>query len=261
MERNKMTYLDKEMTRKALKNMMGFHQNLCAQFSDWGMDFRSNLGRRNVVMSQAQEHFFARELSKSFRDVESDGRTGKADIVIGEISKELECKMTSGSGQYRAFALQTDYATLENKESLDYLYVLADEKFKQFAVLHFENLTPDDFHLPASGSRGKARMKKEKAMKRCRVLWGSALCRNHSMIDSIEKKIRKSVSDLDIRVLEISGRISACSDRAVKKKQNLIRMLDRETSRYEKKIKKLSKKRDYWKTITPQFTFNLEPLS
>jgi len=255
-----MTYLDKEMTKKALENMTGFHQTLCSQFDYWGMDFRSNLGRRNVVMSQAQEHFFAQELSKMFRNVESDGRTGKADIVIGEIEKELECKMTSGSGQYKAFALQTDYVTLENKENLDFLYVLADETFKKFAVLHFENLTPDDFHPPANGSRGKARMKKDKAMERCRVLWGEALCRNQEMIASIENKIKESVGDMDSRVLEISARISACSDRAVKKRQRLVKMLNRETARYEKKIKKLTSKKSYWQSVPPQYTFNLEPL-
>ena len=80
-------YLNKEMTVQALRNMSTFHKDLCTQFNKWDMDFKSNLGRRNVVMSQAQEHFFAKELKKVFRGVDADGRTGKADIVIGEIDR------------------------------------------------------------------------------------------------------------------------------------------------------------------------------
>ena len=256
-----MNYLNKEMTKRALSNMIGFHKNLVSEFANWGMDFKSNSGRRNVVMSQAQEHFFAKELSRTFKEVESDGRTGKADIVIGEIDKELECKLTSGSGQYKSFALQTDYATLENKEKLDYLYVLSDEKFENFAVLHFEGLTSDDFHPPASGSRGKARMKKVSAMKKCQVLWGDVKCRNDEMIISLDRKISKSVLDMDKRVINLSYRISDCSKRAVKKRENLISIMERETERYQKRIKKLSDKKDFWKSTTSQFTFVLEPLA
>ena len=103
-------------------------------------------------------------------------------------------------------------------------------------------------------------MKKDKAMEHCSVLWGAALCRNQEMIASIEKQIKESITALESRVLEISMRISACSDRAVKKRQRLVKMLNRETERYEKKIKKLTGKKDYWKSIPPQYAFNLEPL-
>ena len=253
-------YLTKDMTKKALLNMVGFHKNMGAEFSCWGMDFKSNLGRRNVVMSQAQEYFFAKELSKAFSGVESDGRTGKADIVIGEIDKELECKLTSGTGKYNSFSLQTDYATLENKERLDYLYVLADGDFKRFAVLLFKGLTSDDFFPPASGSRGKSRMRKEMAMLKCQILWGDVTCRNTQMIDTISSKISKTLEEMESRILELSNRISSCSDRAVKKRENLLSIMDREIARYQKKISSLNKKQDYWKDTPSQFTFNLKPI-
>jgi len=249
------------MTKSALGQMVRFHDSLSEVFIRHDMNLSQTSGRRNVVMSQAQEKFFADELSKRFVDVYEDGRTGQPDIVIGEIEKELECKITSGFGQYRNFDLQTDYTALQNKKKLDYLYILTDEKFEKFAVLHFICLTTDDFFPPASGARGKARMKKERAIKRCHILWGGVVCRNDSMADNINQKIVKAVSSMEDRVLDISSRIAMCSDRAVKKRENLVAMLDRETDRYQKKIKKLVDKRIFWKETPSQFTFILEPLS
>ena len=83
-----------------------------------GMSLLENSGRRNVLMSAAQEEFFARELAKDFSDVIRGGKTGEPDIVIGEIGKEVECKITT---PYKTgkISLQTDYATLVKKKSLD----------------------------------------------------------------------------------------------------------------------------------------------
>jgi hypothetical protein len=66
---------------------------------------------------------------------------------------------------------------------------------------------------------------------------------------------------MDKRVINLSYRISDCSKRAVKKRENLISIMERETERYQKRIKKLSDKKDFWKSTTSQFTFVLEPLA
>ena len=132
-----MGYLTKEMAVQAISNMSGFHHEIVTAYAKYGMDLLDNLGRRNIVMSQAQEKFFSSSLSGSYDDVINDGRTGQPDIVIGSLSKELECKLTSKQ-KSGSISFQTDYETLLQKEKLDYLYVVADRDFKSFAVLHFE---------------------------------------------------------------------------------------------------------------------------
>ena len=87
------------------------------------------------------------------------------------------------------------------------------------------------------------------------------MCRNDGMVENINQNMIKTVSSMEDRVLEISSRIAMCSDRAVKKRENLVAMLDRETDRYQKKIKKLVDKRTFWKETPSQFTFILEPLN
>ena len=134
-----MSYLTKEMALAAIRNMSSFHEDVVNAYAKYDMDLLDNLGRRNIVMSQAQEKFFAAALSKHHAGVCNDGRTGQPDIVIESLNKELECKLTS-KHKSGSLSFQTDYGTLLQKESLDYLYVVADRNFKQFAVLHFQAL-------------------------------------------------------------------------------------------------------------------------
>ena len=175
-------YISKNMARSALKKMQNFNQKLNNLYASEGLDLYSDIGRRNILMSSIQEKEFSAQLSKSFEGVVNDGRSGQPDIVIGQLNKELECKLTSPHSG-KTWALQCDYATLEKKEKLDFLYVLVDKEFENAAVLHFYGLTTDDFHPPASGSRGKSRMKKSSAMEKCRTLFGESVERNKAIIE------------------------------------------------------------------------------
>ena len=116
----------------------------------------------------------SRNLHGVSRNGRSAGRTGAADISIPELEKELECKLTTRHAD-GAVSFQTDFATLEKKAPLDYLYVIASDTFTEFCVLHFVGLTPDDFRVPSPGSRGKAQMKKSVAMKKCNILMGESV--------------------------------------------------------------------------------------
>jgi hypothetical protein len=186
-----MSYLTKEMAVDAITNMSRFHRDIVQVYSDYDMDLLDNLGRRNIVMSQAQEKFFAAALSNHYDEVCNDGRTGQPDIVIGSLDKELECKLTS-KHKSGSISLQTDYETLLQKESLDYLYVIADRDFAKFAVLHFEGLTVDDFRSPSPGSRGKVAMIKHKAMSKCNILFGDTIDINSLEINKINQKLSES---------------------------------------------------------------------
>lgn len=196
-----MSYLTREMTEKAIKSLIEFHKGLENFYTSYGIDVYEDIGRRNILMSRPQEKFFAEAISSMYPLSISDGRTGKADIIIPEIDKELECKITSPH-KSGSWSLQTDYNTLKQKGSLDYLYVLCDRSFENFAVFHFENLTIEDFRVPSPGSRGKAALLMRNAVKKCHVLMGNIQNRNEIMLEKIDSKLEdKTQSPLEIEKL------------------------------------------------------------
>tara|TARA_Y100000590_G_C15692421_1_gene1003905 strand:+ start:1111 stop:1776 length:666 start_codon:yes stop_codon:yes gene_type:complete len=186
-----MSYITPAMARAAILKMKNFHDDVVDTYAKYDMDLLDNLGRRNIVMSQAQEKFFAKVLSSEYTDVCNDGKTGQPDIIIGELGKELECKLTSRH-KSGAISFQSDYETLLKKGKLDYLYVVANQEFSEFAVFHFIGLTIDDFRPLASGSRGKVTMSKHKAMNKCNVLLGSADSLNEENLKKISKKLSQN---------------------------------------------------------------------
>lgn len=179
-------YLTEAMAGRALHKMYGFNQKLSALYESEGLDIKADIGRRNILMSSIQEREFSKELSKVFSGVVNDGRSGQPDIVIGEINTELECKLTSPH-KNKTWALQCDYATLQKKGTLDFLYMLVDRDFENAAVLYFKGLSVEDFHPPASGSRGKSRMRKSTAMQKCKPLFGGFIDKNQEIIDRAKK--------------------------------------------------------------------------
>jgi len=185
-----MSYITREMAENALKKMASFHRDLDNLFSSHGMNLKENLGRRNILLSQAQEKFFAEELSSVYEGVESDGRTGQPDIVINSLGKELECKLTSKT-KSGAYSFQSDYETLQKKGSLDYLYVVADENFESFTVLHYEGLTTEDFRHLSPGARGKVSMKKHAANKKLNRVFGDLASKSLKQIKRLEDLLEK----------------------------------------------------------------------
>jgi len=252
-------YLTKEMIREALANVQTFEHELDNLFASYDYSLRDNLGRRNALCSQAQEKELAKVLSKTFESVIQDGAPGKPDIYIGDINKELECKLTSGNRSSSvSYSLQTDWATLKNKGSLDYLYVLCDEEFEKFCVLYFKDLSIDDFYPPANGSRGKSRMKKSAAMKKAVCLHGSFTTQNEKNIKNYLSKANvaidghlKNIADLQKDYFKYRGESSTGS---------IINTRDKLTSGLTKKIINISEKIDYWTNADPRYSFILEPL-
>ena len=253
-----MSYLTPAMTVAALMRMREFEGEMRDTFSRFGLALAENTGRRNIIMSQAQENFFAQELARE-HEVVVDGSTGEADIMLPSLGRELECKISSGSGRYRRFSLQTDYVTLTRKGELDFLFVLADPAFREFAVLHFERLTPDDFHPPSPGARQKARMRKERAMDRCNVLWGEVLCRNDGHIERLKERRRELDEQWTTRLLHLGERIIA-AENAPRRLTTLGKELERERLAMMDRSEELTTKLDHWRNAPKQFGFVLSPL-
>lgn len=179
-----MSYITKDMAKNALTKMKNFHDDLSNLFESHGMCLTENLGRRNILLSQAQEKFFAEELACHYDDVDNDGRTGQPDIVIGSLGKELECKLTSKT-KSGAYSFQSDYETLQKKGKLDYLYVVASENFDSFTVLLYEGLTTEDFRSLSPGARGKVSMKKHAAHSKLTKVWGDLSSKTNANIQRL----------------------------------------------------------------------------
>ena len=178
-------YINRSMAKAALANMRSFYSELKDLYSQYDISLETDTGRRNMLMSSLQEKMFANEIKSLYPQATSDGKTGEPDIIIPELSRELECKLTS-KNRSGSWQLQTDYNTLAAKGKLDYLYVLASRDFTEFAVLFFSDLTCDDFHPPASGSKGKSRMRLGKALKKCTVICGGVEDKSKVLLEKAE---------------------------------------------------------------------------
>ena len=216
-----MSYIKRKHVSEALQGMKVFHNDLQDTHDKHGLRLLDNTGRRNILMSAAQEEFFARALAKDFSGVSNNGKTGEPDIVVGELNRELECKITTPTPS-GGINLQTDYATLTKKGSLDYLYVIADRYFNKFVVLHYDGLTKDDFAIPSKSSRGKSKLTKHAAASKCNVLWGKVRSKNEQEIKKLNKKL------------------ILCSQNAIKARQKIFKSLN------------------YWKTQPTHFIYEFE---
>jgi hypothetical protein len=217
-------YITKDMAKEALANMRAFHSELDSLYSKYDFDLKENLGRRNILLSQAQEAFFAKALQSTYLSTTNDGRTGEPDIVIPELNRELECKLTSRQ-KSGSISFQSDYETLQKKGSLDYLYVIASEDFDEFTVVHYSGLTVHDFRPLSNGARGKVQLRKHAAANKATVVFGS--------ID-------------DLRVEQINSI-----------KQKMANTEDKSTKKYKKLLDRLS----YWKDANARYRFNTEVIA
>ena len=253
-------YLTKQMIREALTSVQTFEHELDNLFASYDYSLRDNLGRRNALCSQAQEKELAKVLSKTFKSVIQDGAPGKPDIYIGDINKELECKLTSGNrGSSVSYSLQTDWATLEKKGKLDYLYVLCDKDFEKFCVLYFKDLTNDDFYPPANGSRGKSRMKKSSAMKKAVCLHGDYKTQNENYINSYNEKIAENVEDYLRKTVILQKKYLGTDEtEATVEKYNKIKLGVQ--SRLIKNLDTCVTKLSFWRDTDPRYSFTLLPL-
>ena len=255
-------YITREDMLEVLGRMQDLETKLGNLFANHYYDLRENLGRRNQLLSCVQEKETARVLRKKYVSVIDDGAPGKPDVIIQDIGKELECKLTSGSksGGSVSFSLQTDYATLENKGSLDYLFILANDDFNEFCVIFFEGLTIDDYFPPASGSRGKSRMRKNKAMKKATFLVGGVKNLSDAQLAKINKEIDTRQQELDYRMVGLRSKLNGTSLNAKAARDQISNVIINEAARYDSAIAKLVSRKKYW-TENPKYSFQFEKVS
>ncbi len=248
-------YISRNQTENAVKNMQQFYSSLRKVYADSGMNVEEDLGRRNILMSGPQEYYFAEQIKSNFPNAYNNGKTGEPDIVIPEISKNLECKLTT---RHRSGALsfQSDSITFEgNKDGVDFLYVVADDYFEKFAVLHFEGLVRDDFHVESPGARGRVRMKKHVAMDKCNVLMGNVVDRRNEFISQYEVELNSVSQSRAERIASLNSRLTK---ETPAKANKTVKIINRELVRFSKKMNRINEKISLWKSKNPSYTVVLE---
>jgi hypothetical protein len=217
--------IDRSIAVAAIARMAQFHEELKSLFCHHNLNLLSDLGRRNTLLSSAQEKFFSDGLRENGFSVKSDGRPGQPDITVCDVTGageiEIECKLTTRNSQ-GGIILQTDYMTLQRKGSLDYLYVISDAEFEKFAVLYFKGLTVENFRVPAAGSRGKAGMLKHTCYDKCSVLYGGYHRLNDRRISKIQADLARDIT--------------------------------------KKKRERLEKKLEYWSSVPDKFEIELDSI-
>ena len=173
-------YITKDMAREALSNMQAFHSELESLYSKYSFDLKENLGRRNILLSQAQEAFFAKAIGKVYPSRQKSG----------------------------SIAFQSDYETLQKKGSLDYLYVIASEDFDEFTAIHYAGLTVDDFRPLSNGARGKVQLKKHAAAKKATIVFGSVDDLRAQQISSIRAKMAATDDKTTKKYKKLADRLS-----------------------------------------------------
>jgi hypothetical protein len=117
-------------------------------------------------------------------------------------------------------------------------------------------LTSEDFFLPASGSRGKSRMKKKNAMKKCVPLWGNYTIKNDQLISRYKERKKFHTESHNEKIGKILNK--AFVDNICLKK--VASMIEREEEAHDKKIKAIDAKIQKWKEKDPQFSFVFKSL-
>jgi len=248
-------YINRDDIKKTLTSMVNFYGDLKKSFSKFDMNLESNLGRRNIFMSMAQEEFLARTLQEKYENVVSDGAPGMPDVYIGDIDKEIECKLTTVN-KSGAISFQSDYETLLQKKSLDYLYFIASPSFDKFTVLLFEGLTVDDFRPLSPGSRGKVAMKKHEGMKKCTVLWGDVINKNEIEIQKIDNLTQAARDKFDTITEQVTSKAKVITAPAQLEKLNA--RIEREHGILRRKMDRLLKRKEYWLTDPGKYSFDLQ---
>lgn len=232
-----------EVAVNAIRKMISYNEELTATMSKYNIDFGDNVCRRNAILSEAQEKFFAEEISNRGIDATSDGHVGQADIVLlkdGKPYYEIECKLTSEKSA-GGFSMQTDAETIENKGQLDYLYLLTNRSFSKFALLYFHQLDRYDFSNVSTGSRGKVKMIKHRAMKKCTPILGEVIDNRISYIDRLRDKLDDTLTYQQRRINQINDRIAKLSPSTVAYKK-AVGVLEREIIRTGNKLDKVKNK-------------------
>ena len=118
----------------------------------------------------------------------------------------------------------------------------------------FNKLTIEDFHPPANGSRGKARMNKANAMSKGYVLWGNVRLANKLLQARWEDRLQEVVKEKSKRIGSLNYRLKTTSKGASAEMGKLAKLIKREEERYEKKISHITNKIEYWKKAGPRYS-------
>ena len=179
------------------------------------------------------------------------------------VFSKYDMDLLENSGRRNCILSQSQEKFLAAEIAKSYSEVISDGRpgqpdFSEFAVLHFENLTIENFRPPANGSRGRSQMIKSSCMEKCNVLVGSIRDNSEIYLTKLHTDTEDSKKKFNRREVNLENRIASCSVRAKIKKVNLIQMLQREKKKNLKSLTNLQDKINYWQSSPKNYSVILE---
>jgi len=248
MAKNK-TVVDRKIALAALRKIRDLYSALRETFISHGIDINEDVGRRNSMISLAQEKFFTDEIRQKYGKALQDGSSGKPDIVHGDQDAELECKITSPS-KSGSVSFRVDYRTLGNKGKLDILYLIVNDDFDKFGLVHFRDVTVSDLHEPSEGSRDKSEIVKHRCIERCTAIVGTF----HSVNDS---EISKLISEKDTLWEDHIGNLYKIKQKNIDEIEKCT-LIEKEKSKLNTKLDDINQRIENWQLTNDKFKFTLE---
>jgi hypothetical protein len=249
--------IDHAIVKEAIAELRSFYLSLQNLFLEIGIDLRENPGRRNMILSLAQEKIFADKINSLIPGTSSNGKAGSPDILVGN-ARSIECKITSQCPG-GSVNLQTDYRSLQKKVVQDYLYVIVNPAFDKCAVLFYSSLTAQDFRRPSASSRDKTTLVKSRCMDRCQILMGNVVSLRDAEIQKLEKQKEQIFSDSTRkrceRVISMIG--SSVGSKSFEKQRNLLK---NDYGKFRKKILEIEKRIKKWQSSKDRYRIELMSL-
>lgn len=249
--------IDRAVVKEAIADLRSFYLSLEKLFLEIGIDLKDNPGRRNMILSLAQEKIFADKINSLIPGTSANGKAGSPDILVGN-TRSIECKITSQCPG-GSVNLQTDYRSLQKKVVQDYLYVIVNPEFDKCAVLFFSSLTAQDFRKPSASSRDKTTLVKSKCMDRCQVLMGNVVSLREAEIEKLVRKKDQILSDSLVkrceRVISMIGSLEG--SKSFEKQRT---MMKNDDDKFRKKILEIEKRIKKWQSSKDKYRIELMSL-
>ena len=241
-----------EMALRVLGKLRAMRGDVISTLGGYGIEIDSC--RINQILSSGMEKFLADELVSVDPDTTNDGRTGMLDIMMPNLGKELECKLTSGSVSSSGFTFEfrADLETLQNKGATDFIYMVTNRAYTEAMVVHYTGLTTEDANPLYNGARGKITFNKVRALRKATVLLGSMTpqsdVRMAKYLEVRDRLVRESerlynlhtacLKEYCADLQQTRDRIESLGPKAHKTRENQYEILRNKEERHNKRIEK-----------------------
>lgn len=138
-----------------------------------GYDLRANLGKRNRMFADVQEHLIGYWVRTKYPQTITDGRENQPDIVIPELHhKVVEVKLVSQGRQGKISLQATETELRKHPDGLDHIFCIVNATLDKCCVIYVSNLKEEDCLKGHVSSKGKLQVCTDRIVQKSIMLIG-----------------------------------------------------------------------------------------